>query len=141
MTFVQALHQLSMFGGTDISELFEERSINKLEMFDLKSNTQYGNDNDLFWWNDPTCIIGGITAQERHICVRNKAKGNYLMTYGQFTVSEVNFNPTGNKFLEANISLTFSVQFPTKILSFSLSTLRFEINLDEHKLTVNNIKF
>lgn len=71
----QALEQLMMFGGTDVSELFQKRSENKLEMFNLKSPTDFGKAYDLFWWNDPTCIVGGITAQERHICVQNKARG------------------------------------------------------------------
>lgn len=71
----QALEQLNMFGGTDISELFLKRPENKLEMFNLKSCTEFGIMHNLFWWNDPACIVGGITAQERHICVQNKAKG------------------------------------------------------------------
>lgn len=65
-----------MFGGIDISDLFSQRSKNRLEMFDLKSKSEYGKLKDLHWWNDPTCIIGGITARERHICVQNKLKGN-----------------------------------------------------------------
>lgn len=64
-----------MFGGIDVSKLFLERLRNKLEMFELKSYTEYGKLNDLFWWNDPMYIVGSITARERHICVRNKAKG------------------------------------------------------------------
>lgn len=67
-----------MFGGTDVSKLFEERPRNKLEMFELKSYSEYGKSKDLFWWNDPACIVGGITTRERHICVRNKAKGDFL---------------------------------------------------------------
>lgn len=63
-----------MFGGTDISDLFWKRSLNKLEMFDLKSSSEYGQINDLFWWNDPAYVIGAITTQERHVCIRNKAK-------------------------------------------------------------------
>ena len=67
-----------MFGGTDVSKLFRERQKNKLEMFDLKSCTEYGRKNEYFWWNDPVLIVGSITAQERHICVRNKFKGIHL---------------------------------------------------------------
>ncbi|XP_055304265.1 uncharacterized protein LOC129569455 [Sitodiplosis mosellana] len=70
-----ALEQLNMFGGSDVSELFLKRPQNKLEMFDLKSSSEFGKRHDLHWWNDPICVVGGITAQERHICVRNKAKG------------------------------------------------------------------
>lgn len=73
--YKQALEQLNMFGGTDISELFHKRHENKLEMFNLKSTTEFGKLHELFWWNDPTCIVGGITAQERHICVQNKMRG------------------------------------------------------------------
>ena len=64
-----------MFGGSDVSDLFLKRSQNKLEMFDLKSFSEFGKSHDLHWWNDPTCVVGGITKQERHICVRNKSKG------------------------------------------------------------------
>lgn len=64
-----------MFGGSDVTELFQNRPENKLEMFDLKSFSEYGKTKDLYWWNDPACVVGGITAQERHICVRNKIKG------------------------------------------------------------------
>lgn len=71
----QALEQLYIFGGTDISEIFEKRPENKLEMFDLKACSEYGKTNNLFWWNDPVCIVGGITTQERHVCVQNKTKG------------------------------------------------------------------
>lgn len=67
-----------MFGGTDLSELFKERPTRNLEMFDLKSLSDYGTTNDLFWWNDPVCIIGGITSQERHICLHNKPKGTQI---------------------------------------------------------------
>lgn len=74
-SFMQALEQLNMFGGSDVSELFQKRFQNKLEMFDLKSFSEYGKNNDLYWWNDPSCVVGGITATERHICVRNKTKG------------------------------------------------------------------
>lgn len=78
-----------MFGGTDISKLFRRRLENGLEMFDLKSKSEYGMQRDLFWWEDPIYIIGGITAQERHICVRNKTKGivlkkPYLTRNGSF---------------------------------------------------------
>lgn len=66
-----------MFGGTDVSKLFCERQKNQLEMFDLKSYTEYGKLNGCFWWNDPVLIVGSITAQERHICVRNKSKGKF----------------------------------------------------------------
>lgn len=65
-----------MFGGMDISALFLERPTNKLEMFEVKSNSDYGKSKNLFWWNDPTCIVGGITSIERNICIRNKSKGN-----------------------------------------------------------------
>ncbi|XP_031619194.1 cytochrome b5 domain-containing protein 1 [Contarinia nasturtii] len=71
-----ALEQLNMFGGTDISDLFEKRTLNKLEMFDLKSHSEYGLSKDLFWWEDPAYVIGAITIQERHVCIRNKAKNN-----------------------------------------------------------------
>lgn len=72
---IQALHQLCMFGGTDVSKLFSDRKGNQLEMFNLKSNTEYGRLHGCFWWNDPVLIVGSITARERHICVRNKSKG------------------------------------------------------------------
>lgn len=75
MFVIQALEQLMMFGGSDVSELFFKRPKNKLEMFDLTSPSEYGMKNNLHWWNDPVCIVGGITAQERHICVRNKKRG------------------------------------------------------------------
>lgn len=74
-SFTKALHQLNMFGGMDVSKLFMERSTNKLEMFQLKSHTDYGKLNGCHWWNDPVLIVGSITAQERHICVRNRSNG------------------------------------------------------------------
>lgn len=64
-----------MFGGSDLSKLFLEEQNNNLEMFKLKSNSEYGKSNDLFWWNDPSYIIGGITTLERNICVRDKSSG------------------------------------------------------------------
>lgn len=78
--FKQALHQLCMFGGTDVSKLFADRKGNQLEMFDLKSNTEYGRLNGCHWWNDPVLIVGSITARERHICVRNKSKGKVILS-------------------------------------------------------------
>lgn len=74
----KALHQMSMFGGTDVTKLFSKRLTNKLEMFELNSNTEYGKSNGLFWWNDPVFIVGSITARERHVCVRNKDKGKMV---------------------------------------------------------------
>lgn len=70
-----------MFGGTDVSKLFRERQKNQLEMFALKSHTEYAKLNGCFWWNDPVLIVGSITSQERHICVRNKSKGKILCIY------------------------------------------------------------
>lgn len=67
-----------MFGGTDVTKLFHERQKNQLEMFALKSHTEYGKSNGYFWWNDPVLIVGSITSQERHICVRNKSNGKIL---------------------------------------------------------------
>lgn len=81
---LQALHQLSMFGGSDVSDLFSKRQQNKLEMFQLKSSTAYGKLNGCFWWNDPVYIIGSITTRERHICVRNKTKGELAKWYFEF---------------------------------------------------------
>lgn len=72
------MDQLSIFGGTDISKLFGDRLKNKLEMFELKSYTEHGQLNGLFWWNDPVYVIGSITTRERHICVRNKAESKLL---------------------------------------------------------------
>lgn len=68
---------MHMFGGTDVTALYQNRTKNHLEMFDLKSQTDYGKINDLFWWNDPVYVAGGITDQERHICVGNKSKGDF----------------------------------------------------------------
>lgn len=70
-----------MFGGTDLSKLFHERFTNKLEMFELKSYTEYGKLNGCFWWNDPFLIVGSITAQERQICVRNRSNGTIQCIY------------------------------------------------------------
>lgn len=66
---------MEMFGGTDLTELFNERATRHLELFDLKSQSDYGRANDLFWWNDPACIIGSITIRERHVSIHNKQKG------------------------------------------------------------------
>lgn len=67
-----------MFGGTNVSELFEEHPTRHLEMFDLKSQSDYGSKMNLFWWNDPTFVIGAITTQERNVCVHNKSKGEHF---------------------------------------------------------------
>lgn len=71
----QGLQQLIKFSGIDISEIFNSREKHKLEMFDVKSQNEYGKAKNLFWWNDPTYIIGGVTSQERQVCIYVKTKG------------------------------------------------------------------
>lgn len=83
---MKGLHQLYMFGGTDLTKLFLDRLKNKLEMFDLKSYTDYGQLHGCFWWNDPILIVGSITAQERHICVRNRSNG--IHAFDAFTTKK-----------------------------------------------------
>lgn len=61
----------------DITDLFENRQKNRMEIFDLVSKSEYGKTNRLFWWNDPTYIIGGVTERERHIWVVNKSLGKF----------------------------------------------------------------
>lgn len=47
-------------------------------MFDVKSENEYGKAKNLFWWNDPTYIIGGVTSQERQVCIYVKTKGQNI---------------------------------------------------------------
>lgn len=68
--------QLIRFSGIDITRMVDTRESHRLEMFDLESQTEYGKQNRLFWWNDPYYIIGGITARERQVCVLVGNKGN-----------------------------------------------------------------
>lgn len=68
-----------MLEGHDITELFENRDKNKLEVFDLKSPADIGKQNNLYWWNDPAFVIGVITTQERHVCITNTMEGMYIL--------------------------------------------------------------
>lgn len=61
--------QLIRFSGIDNSKMVDTRESHRLEMFYLESQTDYGEQNHLFWWNDPFYIIGGITSRERQVCV------------------------------------------------------------------------
>lgn len=68
--------QLIRFSGIDNTKMVDTRESHRLDMFCLESQTDYGKQNYLFWWNDPYYIIGGITARERQVCVVIWNKGN-----------------------------------------------------------------
>lgn len=68
--------QLIRFSGIDNTKMVDTRELHRLEMFYLESQTDCGKQNHLFWWNDPSYIIGGVTARERQVCVLIANKGN-----------------------------------------------------------------
>lgn len=70
----KATKALQEFGGIEVEQLCTPRNF-RTGIFGLKSSSAYGIANNLYWWNDPTYVIGMLTTRERKVMVLDKSEG------------------------------------------------------------------